>query len=382
MKFFRKTSVAVLLTALVVVLCCVWGYTRAYTSVQQQEETQSQRAGENNLNYFLRQFQDDARLFDLDTTDTLARSDLELNNTYGTMLALRTANYLNGQDIETYAKDYFAKQKLGRTDMLLVIEVNSRAWYLVYGPGLRSYADGNQALATLVRENLDDAFFDGESNQGILSLFEDLETWCKDNLPEVEPVVQSGIPSLQINDKVQVISLWDVFVNIIFTLLVNIWWIILLLVALNVVDRYRFMKYVERHLPDNGDEPTAPFHPILFWHRQGSAGTAGCWTWSWTWKTRRTRTKRTSPPTPRNRPMPTRLTTPTNPPTPTSPPTSPRTPDLSDKLQNSHSPVWIGPWDSLSAHCLRKTWTRNEICVSSSPSAARRSVPALGVFQK
>ena len=50
MKFFRKTSVAVLLTALVVVLCCVWGYTRAYTSVQQQEETQSQRAGENNLN--------------------------------------------------------------------------------------------------------------------------------------------------------------------------------------------------------------------------------------------------------------------------------------------------------------------------------------------
>ena len=46
MKFFRKTSVAVLLTALVVVLCCVWGYTRAYTSVQQQEETQSQRAGE------------------------------------------------------------------------------------------------------------------------------------------------------------------------------------------------------------------------------------------------------------------------------------------------------------------------------------------------
>ena len=124
MKFFRKTPVAVLLTALVVVLCCVWGYTRAYTSVQQQEETQSQRAGENNLNYFLRQFQDDARLFDLDTTDTLARSDLELNNTYGTMLALRTANYLNGQDIETYAKDYFAKQKLGRTDMLLVIEVN------------------------------------------------------------------------------------------------------------------------------------------------------------------------------------------------------------------------------------------------------------------
>ena len=270
MKFFRKTPVAVILTALVVVLCCVWGYTRAYTSVQQQEETQSQRAGENNLNYFLRQFDDSARLFDLDTTDAMARSDLELNNTYGTMLAVKTANYLNGEDIESYAKTYFSEHELGRSDMLLVIETNSRAWYLVYGPGLRSYADGNQALATLVRENLDDAFFEGESGQGMLDLFDDLGKWCKDNLPEVEPVVQSGIPSLQINDKVQIISLWDVFVSIIFTLLVNIWWIILLLVVLNVVDRYRFQKYVERHLPDNGDEPTAPFHPILFWHRQGS----------------------------------------------------------------------------------------------------------------
>ena len=29
MKFFRKTSVAVLLTLLVIALCCVIGYTRA-----------------------------------------------------------------------------------------------------------------------------------------------------------------------------------------------------------------------------------------------------------------------------------------------------------------------------------------------------------------
>ena len=29
MKFFKKTSVAILLTALLVALCCVWGYSRA-----------------------------------------------------------------------------------------------------------------------------------------------------------------------------------------------------------------------------------------------------------------------------------------------------------------------------------------------------------------
>ena len=52
MKFFRKTSVAVLLTALVVVLCCVWGYTRAYTSVQQQEETPEPAGGGEQLKLF------------------------------------------------------------------------------------------------------------------------------------------------------------------------------------------------------------------------------------------------------------------------------------------------------------------------------------------
>ena len=28
MKFFKKTSVAITLTVLIVALCCVWGYTR------------------------------------------------------------------------------------------------------------------------------------------------------------------------------------------------------------------------------------------------------------------------------------------------------------------------------------------------------------------
>ena len=35
MKFFRKTSVAVLLTLLVIALCCVIGYTRAAPNTPQ-----------------------------------------------------------------------------------------------------------------------------------------------------------------------------------------------------------------------------------------------------------------------------------------------------------------------------------------------------------
>lgn len=47
MKFFKKTSVAILLTALLVALCCVWGYSRAYEASHSDPDSvvQSQRPG-------------------------------------------------------------------------------------------------------------------------------------------------------------------------------------------------------------------------------------------------------------------------------------------------------------------------------------------------
>ena len=129
MKFFKKPSVAILLTVLLVALCCVWGYSRAYESSEAAHEGEiSLRAGENSLNYYLNWIDDEADLFTMETTDTLARNNLDLNNTYGTLLAIKTLHYLNGQDIETYSKELFDKVSLGSRDFLLVIEESSQAW--------------------------------------------------------------------------------------------------------------------------------------------------------------------------------------------------------------------------------------------------------------
>ncbi|MFR4757084.1 MAG: TPM domain-containing protein [Evtepia gabavorous] len=102
---------------------------------------QSQRAGEAASSYFLNWIDGGARSLSMETTDTLARNNLDLNNTYGCLLALKTVNYLNGQDIASYSKDLFQQVDLGRKDMLLVIESSSQqAWQcLVYhGGGLRT----------------------------------------------------------------------------------------------------------------------------------------------------------------------------------------------------------------------------------------------------
>ena len=279
MKFFKKTSVAILLTALLVALCCVWGYSRAYEASHSDPDSvvQSQRAGESGLNYFLNWIDDGAGLFSMETTDTLARNNLDLNNTYGCLLALKTVNYLNGQDIASYSKDLFQQVDLGRKDMLLVIESSSQAWYLVYGGGLRTYAENNDALAALLKDNLDTDFFQGESDAGILSLFDDLEHWCAETLPVLDDTPEPGNPFLQNDNKVQILSLGDVLLGILFTLLVNIWWIILLLVVLNLIDRHRFREYITPPAPS--PIPRSFSVPCSSGTGRARPGTAVCCTW-------------------------------------------------------------------------------------------------------
>lgn len=272
MKFFQKTSVAVLLTLLVVALCCVLGYTRAGAGHGQGVSAPpAQQAGESGMNYFLNWIDDGANLFTMETTDTMARDNLSLNSTYGCLLAVRTTYSLGGEDIETYAKNLFQEVELGSMDMLLVIDAGREAWYLAYGGSIRPYVEDetvSPALPTLVADNLDSDFFRGESNRGILALFADLESWCAAALPTLD---SSGLPFL-VGDKEQSLSLGSILRGVLFALLVNLWWIVLLLVILNVADRIRFRRYVTQTPP--GGEGKAPFRPILFWHRQGSS-----WYW-------------------------------------------------------------------------------------------------------
>ena len=82
---------------------------------------------------------------------------------------------------------------------------------------------------------------------------------------------EPGNPFLQNDNKVQILSLGDVLLGILFTLLVNIWWIILLLVVLNLIDRHRFREYITKHPPGSLSNPPVCFRPLLFWHGQGSS---------------------------------------------------------------------------------------------------------------
>lgn len=267
MKFFKKTSVAITLTVLIVALCCVWGYTRVYVDAIPETSGAERTAGESNLNYYLNWIDDDAGLFTLETIDDLARENLILDNTYRSLMAVKTVKHLNGMDIQTYAENVADRIELGSRNLLLLLDANTQTWYVSYGSSMAAYVEASQDLPNLFRRHISDSFWEeGQSDKAILELFDDLEGWYKNTLPVDE---SSGNTSFfHSNGKIQSITISALLSGILLNVLANLWWIVLLLVVLNIVDRVRFEKHFTKYPPGT---PSAPlFHPFLFWHRIGS----------------------------------------------------------------------------------------------------------------
>lgn len=268
MNFLKKTHVAVVLTLLVVALCCVWGYARSApdTSSDQVTHSENRRAGESNLNYYLGWIDDGATLFSLETLDALARYDLQLDSSYGSLLAVKTVWHLSGMDIETYAQNTADHLNLGSRDLLLLLDANSEDWYVTYGAGIRSYVEGDDSLGALFAKHLGEDFFgdEGNGNQAILALFGNLLAWYEDHVP---PLEQSGNPIFHLASKSGAASLGGILSGIFFTLAVNFWWIVLLFLVLYGLDSVRFNRYYAR--AKQGDSPKT-YHPFLFWHAPGS----------------------------------------------------------------------------------------------------------------
>ena len=267
MTIFKRFPVAVLICAAVIALCCWWGYSRVYVPPEEMEEetvssSEHHRAGESNLNYYLGWMKDEAGFFTPETADTIARRNLSLDTTYNSLVAIHTVNYLNGKDIETFAKDAAEDIELGGRDMLLLLDKDSQNWYVVYGPGLEPYVEMNTELKELFNAQLSPDFFAVTSNRRVILLFDALQEWFEANVPPADEKAEGG------DAAVQPATFHDIFFGILFTLLTNIWWILILVVALTLLDRTRCRNYVMAH-PD-GHDPAHPFHPLLFWHHPGS----------------------------------------------------------------------------------------------------------------
>lgn len=279
MDFLKKTPVAIVLTVLIVALCCVLGHQRAVAQLdhpQSNIQSDDRAAGESSLNYYLNWIDDGAGLFSTNACDEIARRNLALDTTYSSLCAIQTLTYLNGQDIQDYAEQTAEDIELSSRDMLLVAETDSQSWYVVYGSDIASYVESSDDLSGIFRRHLDEEFFTGNSDAVVVDLYEELSDWYADNLP-ANP--DQGNSIFQSDPKVRTITLGAIVSGILFALLSNIWWIVLLLLVLNWIDHARFERYRARTPMGGPMGMGAPilFRPILFWHRPGSRWFTRMW---------------------------------------------------------------------------------------------------------
>lgn len=270
MNFLKKTPVAVVLTILVVALCCVWGYTRAIEdSAPQSHSTGQLSAGQSELNYYLDWIVDDAELFTLNTREQLAQYNLNLDKSYSSLVCVQTATYLNGKDIDGYTDERSEELGLGERDMLLVLDTYSEDWYLVYGRDMIPYVDASGELENICRAELDDFFEeDADQNAAILTLYRNLSDWYEEAVPAIDQSDVQGPLSSGSKTEMSSITLGAIFSGILIAVLLNFWWIALLLIVLNCVDRVRYNRYRAQY--DGVGVPLTRFRPVLFWHRPGS----------------------------------------------------------------------------------------------------------------
>ena len=268
MKFFKKQSVAIVLTALIVALCCMWGYSRDHMDLLPDSGGTDRASGDSNLNYYLSQIDDGAGLFSSETVDRLARKNLILNNTYHSTLSVKTVEFLGGTDIRTYAEDAAADMNLGGRDLFLLLDAESQDWYVTYGNGIASFIESSRDLPDLFRSCITPAFWEeGASDSAILELFDEMQDWYGDTLPADNSSNEGSI--YHTDSKTPSITFGAILSGILLTLLANLWWIILVLIALSIADQLRFKKYFAKYPP--GTSPVPMFHPFLFWHRAGSS---------------------------------------------------------------------------------------------------------------
>ena len=236
MKLLKKYPVAIIITALAIAASVWIGWMQMP-----------------NADNYLTWVRDDAGILSASTETTLARDNMKLEQTYGSVVAVDTFSDLNTTDLESYAYDLGNKIGLGQNDLLLVIDKGSQKWYVAYGNTIGKYIT-DSTLPDLFQQYINDQFFNGNYDSQMTALFTGLDNWYSNNVPS------TGFGHNWVG--------LGIFGIVLAAILSNLWWIILLLIFLSILDRIRYRNYIARY--PGMITPPILFQPLLFWHRPGT----------------------------------------------------------------------------------------------------------------
>lgn len=181
MKLLKNRVFAIILTIVVIVGCCAYGF------VTKPNETAADQTaleyGKDNYSSYLDWIADDANLLSDETERTVATYMAALDHGWGSIVTVVTEDS-GGADLQTRAKEWASKGNLSGRDMVLLLDAGSGHWYMQPGKDIGAYVD--QKLTTTVTSCFDGRSVTDDADKILTELFPDLYSWYEDTLTAQE----------------------------------------------------------------------------------------------------------------------------------------------------------------------------------------------------
>lgn len=242
MAFFKNRTVALVITALVVVGCVVYGFTKKPADLISVKE-----------NVWVA---DSANVLSGQTESSVTGYNKIWDSSVSSVVAVASVKSTKGWDIEDYALDLGEKWGLGKNDMLLLLDIGGDEYTIVYTASkIISDSDVNAALAS---SGFGSAFSAGDYNAAVQDFFSALDG-CYSALP-----LGCG-GDLFSPDHFYYDSDYGSGLSTAVLIVIPL---LILLLLVSAVDRARYRTWRGRY---HGVKGAPVFIPILFWHRPGGA---------------------------------------------------------------------------------------------------------------
>ena len=210
MKFFQKTSVAVIFTVLMIAAALFIGLSpalksepvpepMAQTTAQEQTASQtpaaeqtSNTAGDETISD--KYIRDDAGLFTRSGESAIQDYNKKIYSRTGSHIAILTTDGTGGKTLESCTNSAFDSMGLSEYDMLFAIDTSTEQWYVTTGSYVADYTDSK--LESIFQDGFA-AILDGDADDAADTMYEDLYSWCKTSLngaanEEYTPVQETG----------------------------------------------------------------------------------------------------------------------------------------------------------------------------------------------
>ena len=195
MKFFQKTSVAVIFTVLMIAAALFIGLSpalksepvpepMAQTTAQEQTASQtpaaeqtSNTAGDETISD--KYIRDDAGLFTRSGENAIQDYNTKIYHKTGSHIAILTTDSTGGKTLESYTNSAFDSMGLSEYDMLFAIDTSADEWYVTTGMYVADYTDSK--LESIFQDGFS-AILDSNADDAASDMYKDLYNWCQTSL--------------------------------------------------------------------------------------------------------------------------------------------------------------------------------------------------------